>query len=367
MSKDLKDTLDDSSSSLEATTSDVEGQVLPDNQENAADSSPAADEKETVSEKDWDPLAVVKKAVGEKQEDSEGADEGQRKQPDKSSKSENDGQKAENADEDLGEITDEELKSYKPKTRKRIEGLLDDRQRLTERLTSIEPAAEQFETLQTFMQERKLTPANVSELMVVGGLAMSDDPKDLRAALTRAEAFTAQIKTQLGEILPEDLKKKVDEGLIDADTAKEVALTRVEKQRADVKVSEAESTVKTVQQTSEQTTEATRKASVHSAINDWTNQKMSSDPDYPRKAELLQKEIKLRVHAEGGKVLDTNKAVKIANEAYAEVNRLFKALSPSGGTQAKRVLQSKAVPGNLATKPNTPLDAARAGLAKSAG
>lgn len=363
MPKNLDGTEDSSSLLSEATNSDVENQVIPDNQENAADSSPAADEKETVSEKDWNPLDVVKKALGEKQDDSEGADGDQSKQPDKSSKSESDSQKTENADEALGEITDEELKSYKPKTRKRIEGLLDDRQRLTERLSSIEPAAEQYEVLQTFMQERKLTPANVSELMVVGGLAMSDDPKDLQAALTRAKAFTSQIETQLGLALPEDLQKKVSEGLLDADTAKEVALARVDKQRAEVKVSEAANTVKAAQQTTEQTNNTVAIQTVHSAINDWTQQKKSSDPDYPRKAELLQKEIKLRVMAEGGRVLDKNKALTIANEAYTEVTRLYKALTPAN-SQGKKFVQSKAVPGNTAAKPNSALDAARAALTK---
>ncbi len=39
-----------------------------------------------------------------------------------------------------------------------------------ERVAQIEPAAEQMETLQTFMKERNLTSQNVSELLVVGGL-----------------------------------------------------------------------------------------------------------------------------------------------------------------------------------------------------
>jgi len=361
----LDGTEDGSSPSSEAKTLDVENQGNPADQENASESSPEADGKETVSEKDWDPLSVVKAAVEGKQKDSEGTDEGQSKQPDNSSKSENDGQKSENADEPLGEITDEELKSYKPKTRKRIEGLLDDRSRLTERLEAVTPQAEQMESLQNFMQERNLTPANVSELMVVGGLAMSDDPKDLRAALTRVNQFKAQIETQLGEVLPEDLQKKVDDGSLDAEGAKEIALSRITQKRAEVKTERAKETVQTTQSESQRATETAAAQVVHSTISDWQRDKASKDPDYPRKAELLAKEIKLRVLAEGGKVLDKNKALGIAEEAYAEVTRIYKALSPAKTPEAKKFATSKAVPGNSAPKPNSPLEAARAGLAKT--
>lgn len=372
MPKNLNGTGDVSSTSPEIEALDVENQNAADTQkadghEEALESSTNADGKESVSEKDWDPLSVVKKAVGKDQEDSDATDEGQGKQADKSSKSENDSQKAGGEQEELGEVTDEELKSYKPKTRKRIEGLLDDRQRLTERVTTLEPAAEQMETLQTFMQERQLTPQNVSELLVVGGLAMSTDPKDLRSALTRIEQFATQIKSQLGDVLPEDLQKKVEDGLLDAETAKEVALSRVETQHAKNKAEKADTTVKTVADDAQTERNELAAEVVKTTISDWQRQKFSSDPDYPRKAELLQKEIRLRVIAEGGQVLDKTKALKIAEEAYTEVNRLFKSLTPSNNLPAKRVVQSRSNPGNMASTPNSALDAARAGLAKTAG
>lgn len=338
----------------------------PDEGQAAGESSSPADGKESVSEKDWDPLSVVKKAVSKDQDDSDAPGGDQGKQADASSKSENGSQKTEDESEPLGDVTEEELKSYKPKTRRRIEGLLDDRQRLEDRVQVLEPAADQMNTLQEFMQERQLTPQNVSELMVVGGLAMSQDPKDLRAALVRTEQFADQIRLQLGERLPEDLQKKVDDGLLDADTAKDVALERVDHQRATNKAKQSEETVQTVKTEAESATEKAAATLVHSTISEWQQQKFKSDPDYPLKAELLQKEIKLRVAEAGGKVLDKAKALTIANEAYVEVNRLFKALAPKS-QPAKKFLQSKANPGNMASKPGSALDAAKAGLARATG
>lgn len=363
-----KGTSTDSSSVDEKTLSDVEIQGNPEDQEAAADSSSEADGKETVSEENWDPLSVVKKAVGKDSEEKpEGSDVDQDKRSDKSSQSENDGQKAENTDAPLGEITDEELKSYKPKTRKRIEGLLDDRSRLTERLAAMEPAAEQMENLQTFMREKNLTPQNVSELMVVGSLAMSADPKDLRAAKVRTEQFLAKINTALGEgDLPADLQKKVDDGVIDTEAAKEVARARASENLAQAHV---QRTTETVKKRDTQQSEQQAASVVHQAISDWQRQKFSTDPDLsnPKKAQLLQEKIQLRVALAGGRVLDKAQALKIADEAYAEVSAFWSSLVPAKTPPAKRVVQSKGAPGNMASKPNSALDAAKAGLAKTKG
>lgn len=332
----------------------------------AEESSNSADGKETVSEKDWDPLSVVKKAIGKDQDES-GAAEGEGgEQTDGSSKSGKGDQKAEGGEELPAEVTAEELKGYKPATRKRIEGLLDDRSRLTDRVKELEPAAEQMEALHNYMQERNLTPQNVSELLLVGGLVMSDNPKDLQAALVRVDSFRDQILSQLGEKLPDDLQKKVDDGLLDADSAKEVALSRVNAQRAEQRVLTAKAHVENAGKVVEDVNTTQAKERVHSTITDWQSQKFKSDPDYSRKAELLTKEIRLRVASEpNGVVLDPKRALTIAEEAYKEVNRIFGALAPSNTNGSKRVLTSKANQQQMASVPNTALDAARAGLAKA--
>lgn len=375
MSDDLKDTVDASSASTEnvvenqdAENQEAAGQQNSEDQKNAPDSSTDADGKEPASkEEEWDPLKVVKKAIGDEQEsDKEGTGEDQGKQEDDSSKSEGDSQEKDKSEsEELGEITQEELDSYKPKTRKRIEALLDDRQRLTDENELLKPAAEQMDTLQEFMKERNLSPQNVSELMVVGGLAMSSDPKDLRTALDRVNEFKSQLETQLGEVLPEDLQKKVDEGLMDAASAKEVALSRVDKQRADARAAAAEDSAKNTQETATADQQAQAAELVQTTIADWQRGKVASDPDYQHKAELLQKEIAYRVQQAGGRVLDKQKALEIAEEAYAEVNKVYKSLTPKAAPAAKRVVKSKAGSGNMASTPNSPLDAAKAGLARA--
>lgn len=357
--------LESSANSEDHIDANAEGNASQGEGENAESSSNSVDGKEPVSEKDWDPLSVVKKAVGKDQDDSDAGEGDASKQTDGSSKSGKGDQKTEGAEELPEEVTAEELKGYKPATRKRIEGLLDDRSRLTDRVKELEAPAEQMATLQSYMEERNLTPANVSELLLVGGLVASSDPKDLRAALARVDSFRDHILGQLGDKLPEDLQKKVDDGLLDAESAKEVALSRVNTQRAEQTVATANTRVETADKKVEDTATTEAKRLVHGTITDWQAQKFKSDTDYPRKAELLNKEIRLRVGAEpGGIVLDPKRALAIAEEAYKEVNRIYGTLAPSKTSGQKRVLTSKANQQQMASVPGSALDAARAGLNK---
>jgi hypothetical protein len=363
----------ESSSADDATTSlDVAKAALGDNpegseQENELESSPGSDENKDPAEgkkPEWDPLSVVKKAVEEtrkverpedKPEDGAGEqDPGESSKPD-------DGQKKKPDAEELGEITEEELKSYKPKTRKRIEGLLEDRQRLTDENTDLKPQAEQFQQLTSYMRDNHLGSEEVAELMVVGAMAKSKDPADLQTAIQKTRDFLSQLELAAGEKLPEDLQKKVDDGLLDAESAKETSLSRVKAKRA-------ESEVETANKVVEATNVRTQAQEVSTAIADWQRGKVTSDPDYQSKQAFLQTEIALRVAKEkGGRVLDKNRALQIAEEAYAAVSDKVKAVLPKAHPQPKKVVTSRSAPGNMASKPSTPIEAAREALKATRG
>lgn len=360
-----------SSPEEEATNLDAENQTDAtsiEDQEATSESSAGVDEKETVPEEDWNPLDVVKAAIKETKDAEGGADEDQSKQEDESSLSESDSQKKEDEESgELGEVTEEELKSYKPQTRKRIESLLDDRQRLNERVGLLEPQAEQMETLQTFMKDKSLSAQDVSQYMVLGSLGKSDDPADLRAALDQINIYKTALEGQLGEVLPEDLQTRVDEGLLDAEGAKEVALSRVNTERAGRQAEAAQNTAQTVEQQTTQNAEASAAAVINTTMSDWQHQKMATDPDFATKAPFLEDKIRSKVAAAGGRVLDQSQALKIAEEAYSEVQAQVKAIAPAKVPEAKKVLKSGGAPGNLTSQPKTAHDAVLQALAKTSG
>ena len=123
----LDGTSEESSTYDEATPLDAgtdPGATPSENQEAASKSSTEADGKEAVSEADFDPLSVVKKAVEKSKETEERTGEGRSKQSDESSKSESDGQKPEDGEGELGEVTEEELKDLQEAGL--VAGLFDD-------------------------------------------------------------------------------------------------------------------------------------------------------------------------------------------------------------------------------------------------
>ena len=350
-----------------ASNLDVENQdgVTPEgDQETALESSTEADAKDVVSDEPQEPIDIVKAVLKDMNGSEEDADEDQDKQQDESSKSESDSQKSEDdVPEDLGEITEEELGSYKPKTRKRIETLLDDRSRQAERIKDLEPVAEQMDSLQNFMREKNLTAQNVSEYMVLGGLALSDDIEDNRTALNKINEYKALLEQRLGEVVPDDLQKKVDDGLLDEESAREVSLSRANSQRATSIAQRAEETVETNRGEMKQKDVDAAAVVINTAISDWQRQKVATDPDFERKSPFLQDKIRAKVAEAGGRVLDREQALSIAEKAYEEVGEQVKMFSPVKAPEAKKVLSSNGGQGNMTSAPKTPLEAAQQSLA----
>lgn len=350
------------SSSADVTSLDVVKEALtPSDQgsehENSSGSSAEGEDgKQTAAEEPvWDPLSAVKKAL-EKPSGDEGENQGGTdKQRTDASSSAEDGQGKKSDDEELGELTDEELQSYKPKTRRRMEKLLEDRENLTAQVADLQPQVEQYQMLTSYMRENNLGSDEVAELMVVGAMAKSGKPEDLQSAIEKTKEFLADLELAAGVKLPEDLQKKVDEGYLDADSAKEVAQSRITRERAN----------ETVTQTNherQQEVTARQVGDVTDAISQWQQGKIKSDPDYQAKAEFLQTEIGLRVARAGGRVLDKAQALKIAEEAYTAVSDRLKKIAPRN-TESKKVMRSSAVPGtNMAQQPGSALEAAKLGL-----
>lgn len=327
----------------------------------AAGSSDAADGKQPQSKQEaWDPLSAVKKAI-EKDKPADQAKDSQagtgEAAADKSSKSGDGQQQAAPAADGSEDLSDDEKKLLAPKTRKRMEYLLGERQRLSEDNESLKPLAEQHLAFMDYMRDTRMSGDEVTDLLVVGAMAKSGDPKQIEAALKRAREFVSDLENAVGASMPADLQAKIDNGDIDVESAKEVAKARAEKRLSDSKLQQhtQDDQVNQVQRAAE---------AVNQTVTEWQTQIFQTDPDYQLKAPLLQTRIALMVAQEpGGRVLDPNKALKIAQDAYSYVNEQVKAFRPAT-PPAKRVLPRGASPTNLAAQPNSPLEAARAALNK---
>ncbi|MET0526966.1 MAG: hypothetical protein ABW003_01240 [Microvirga sp.] len=107
---------------------------------------------------------------------------------------------------------------------------------------------------------------------------LASDPK---AAVEELQKFTAQWQMKIGLALPDDLKQKVDDGVLDEPTAKEVAELRantaINSTRQQAEAAERERA--SVQQ---------RTKEIHDSVNAYQAELKAKDPDYsPEKHELV--------------------------------------------------------------------------------
>lgn len=230
---------------------------------------------------------------------------------------------------ELGDVTDEELKSYKPSTAKRVKQLVRERNEARDRYREAEPKIQSFEKISRFVQEAGLNKDEVNQGFEIMRL-MKHDPAQ---ALEALRPYVEQLLVVTGSILPEDLRQKVQNGEMNEATALE--LSRVRAQNAFLQTS---------QQSTVQRTEQNRVMQVAQQAGDtvtqWEQQWSQNDPDYKRKQPYVLREIERRL-LKGEVPADPQQAVKMCNDIKTQVEKELMAFMPKreeikpaiGGTQ----------------------------------
>ena len=199
------------------------------------------------------------------------------------------------------------------------------KQMISERDALREPA-ENYQKITDYMQAVGLQANEVAEGFEVMGQLKSQDP----AVLTKARDWFANrldfLNRHLGETLPEDLQQKVDDGLVDIDVAKEFARTR-----ASSTLLESQNTQRQQQeqQTRDRDQAAIAQTQVVDAANAWEQRTAAKDPDYSKKASLIEAQCRAIVQRTGYAPRTPEDAVNLADAAYKEVNELLKPMAPA--------------------------------------
>jgi hypothetical protein len=295
--------------------SNVESQG--DTEQSAAESPPA--DTEDGQEKPGETLldAVTKAARGEvEQEQSPGSeqDDGEGQDPAASADTKD-------GEEDLGEVTDEELQSYKPKTRKRIEGLLNERKELAAERDQYKQSHEQLESVRNYFAQTGLSSDDINNTVEIARLIKADPAK----ALEQIKPIYERLQMHVGERLPDDLQTQVNQGYLSQAHAKELASRRHETER--------------LRQHEQQRTEQERQRSVEQqrqqfgeqvgrAVSEWEQSWSKSDPDHSRKVPFVRDRIKAKLSGLGRGLQSADEAVKLADEAKAEIDREMRSFAP---------------------------------------
>ncbi|WP_319495999.1 hypothetical protein [uncultured Cohaesibacter sp.] len=251
--------------------------------------------------------------------------------------------------------TAEELASYKPNIRKRIERLLDQRRTIRTELENIRPQAENYGKIQSFMQDNNLLDQEVAELFLLGADLKSGNVERLSRFIDRVMPVVQTALEATGRAVPRDLTERVDNGEMTEDAAKlfgreRQARVALEAQRdADVRR----------QQTDQ---ENRNRQNVWNAVTTWQDQARQTDPDFDRKADALLRVSQAMV-AQKGAPRTPDEAVQYAKQAYEEVNRMVQSLRPAPKPTGQRPRSGGAAPaGGASREPSSLKDAILMGL-----
>jgi hypothetical protein len=216
---------------------------------------------------------------------------------------------------------------------------------ITER-DALKPKAEQFEKITSYMAANGLSNQEVIEGFQVMAL-MKTNPME---AHKRISEYKAKLDALVGEKLPEDLSKKVEEGFTDKETAQENARLRAEKALYEQR-----------QQQASEAAVAERQRAIHSAVVNWEQKMKATDADWSAKQEFVTDQVKLMLAAEQPSTPE--QALSLVERAYSITRERMSRFAP----QRKPVthVPSSTSSASAVTQPKTLLEAVRNGVMAS--
>ncbi len=266
-------------------------------------------------------------------------------------------------DADLPEPTEAELAAANPGLRRRFKQVRAQVDRLKEQVAAVQPDAEQYQKLQTFMASNELDARSAANALRIAALVQGaiNGRVDPASVLSELSHWADQLKGLSGDMLPDDVRKRLDDGVIDDDTAKEIArlrasqVTRQRREQLDQRAL---------------TTEATQSRAQHiyGAVQAWESAIRARDPDYARKAKLVESVAKsLRLERYGqGLPPDAQTAQALAQEAYDQVTRELAAALPAPAAVRTPLNGAASPKSTVRTEPKSSLEAAIQGLERMA-
>lgn len=237
----------------------------------------------------------------------------------------------------------------------RFKELIQERNTLRQETEEAENIKAQIASIELAGKQLGLDDQQVGNLFA-SLVVMQEDPDRGFQMLNEVQTSLA---SKLGHELPSDLREKVDDGYLDEETARRIAIAEA---RADLQKRSAE-------QLREQQ-EVERRAMSHQAItesvNSYHKQIRESDPDYadPKIAEvkdrMLRQELAVLVQIEG-QPDSVEKARALAEKAYEATNHAIKALRPAPQA-TQRSISGRGSVKTTAAQPKSMLEAITAAV-----
>jgi hypothetical protein len=258
-------------------------------------------------------MKAVSEAAGEVEDadddesENEGLESGE-KDPDQSEDDDNESEEDSDRKDAEGEEKAEKLPPFHEHPR--WQEMVRERNSWREQVESLKPFADEYQRIQQFMQENELDANEVAEAIRTAAL-MKSNPAKAREALSRE---MEKLDSFTGHKLPPDLQADVEDGMISAEHARELARLRNQQQHTSAQFERHRQ--QTEQQQRQERAQNVLKEQ-QQAVAAWETDLKQRDPDYARIQPWVFKELRLLV-AENPPT-SRDQAVTMAKQAYENV------------------------------------------------
>jgi len=208
----------------------------------------------------------------------------------------------------------------------RFKKVIDQRNETREKVETLESEVEQyrygheqFNAVQGFMQQNDLRQEDVVEALQIAA-AFNRDPAQ---AMEMLKPKVDMLQRYTGEVLPDDLRERVEMGELGERDARELVRARNEAARTRQQT-ERERTQRDVQER-EQQSQRVRNA-MATAADETQREIAASDPEYDQKAPFIQKELQLLIQQESPRSAED--AMRLVRQAHQSVTDQLRRLQP---------------------------------------
>lgn len=223
-------------------------------------------------------------------------------------------------------------------------------QQLLRKAKDNEADAVRYRNVDTFLKQNSLDAEEAADGLRIMALAKSDPAK----ALAELKPWVQRLLVASGEVLPDDLKARVQSGEMPAAAAQEVSRSRAQ---LDIQ--------RQAQELAEQRRQQEAAAAQTNALRDtalsWASDRDAKDPAFQQKYPLLQREIAFLQRTEGLPASPEGVRDQL-NRAYAEVNKQARTVAQPArpARQPIRPVVGGAAPGTHNPEPKSMVEAIRA-------
>lgn len=327
--------LDAKNEELEPSTSSALDEAVEQDEDlrtDDADSSPATGEESSEAET----LSVVRDVVGDEEE-----------APAEEQASPAEGEEAEpEAGDDAPEAKEQDDEDYTDVPFHKHPRF----QQLLRKAKTYEEDAKRYQNVQSFIDQHGLQAEEAAELLVIGGL-MKTNPAE---AWRRMKPAVQKVLMAAGEVLPDDLKERVQKGEISPQAALEVSRLRAQQ-------SSMESMRAFEQQRQEQMRLQEMQTRLQQTAASWEQDRRAKDPNFDAKYDAL---------LDGVYALQRREGIPTTPEGVRDqLTRAYKAITPPAAAKPrpapKPTNASGQVAGNQRPAEQSTLDIIRAHVGAS--